>query len=345
MKPSIRPLLRLVTAAALALPLVAAAAPDARKGAPGQPSTADPAAQARAEAFQAAAKRLEDRWKAEARKAQDPLIRLLYGAPFAAGELEAVAARSTRDPLALMALLSVCTAKPPPADCPRQSPAMTLTRIDGENAAAWIERVNAAVAANNAADLDASLTRAAAAPRYDVGLGPTLKRLADFAQKIEPGMPLPVVVAVGGGALRPQALGPLLEACRPAKAGNKAGALTEARSRQCWSLFELMATKGTDVAGVWTGASMLKRLASSETQSKRAAQLRLRAGQLAAASVVGDWATPDARMDLSPQSAWSLYLTDLIAVGEVAAIERALARSGKKLADIDPNAPPPKLSR
>ena len=344
MKPLFRRTSQLFAAAAVALPLAVAAAADAKKAAAPSPPQ-DAAAHAKAEAFQAAAKRLEDRWKAEAPKAQDPLIRLLYGPPFAAGELDALAERSARDALALIALQAVCAAKPAPAGCPRQAPALALVKIDGDNAAAWIERVNVAAATNNAADLNASLTRAAAATRYDAGLGATLKRLADFAQKIEPGAPLPIVVAVGGSALRPPQFGPLLEACRPPKAGEKASAWSEARRRQCWSVFELMATQGTDVASVWTGASLLRRLATTEAQTQRAAQLRLRAGQLAAASVVGDWVAPAARLDLSPQGAWTLYLNDLIAVGEVAAIERALARSGKKLGDIDPNAPPPKATR
>lgn len=330
-------------ALALAAPMLALAASSPHKASPTPPPPA--AVPPAPSAFVAAAQRLEQRWQAAAPKASDPVIRLLAGPPFAAGELERLAGTAAKDPLALYWLQLTCSADPRPAGCPAKAAAVTLTQVDPDNAAGWIERFNAASAGGNAIDADASLARAAQAQRYDLRQGELLKRLADFARQIDADATLPVVVAVTGAALRPQPLGPLLEACRPAAAGEKRSPLAESRRKQCWAIFETMATRGTDVAAAWTAASVMRRLATTDAEKNRAADLRLRASRLSAATAVGPWTTLEARTDLSPQGLWSLYLADLIAVGEIAAVERALARSGQRLDDIDPNQPLTKMRR
>jgi hypothetical protein len=339
MIPSPPSFLRRVAALALALPLLAAAA------APEKPAPPPaPAVTTETEQFQLAARRLQERWQAAAPSAEDPFIRLLAGPPFAAGEMQKLAARSARDPLALGVLQATCGSKERLAGCPSQAPAVTLTTVDPDNAASWLQRLNAAVQAKDAADAQASLRRAAQANRYDPRLGERLKRLVAFAQQIEPGVPLPVVVAALGGALQPLPLAPLLDACRPPPRGtDKLPPALEAQRKQCWALLTTMAERGTDVAGAWTAASVMRRLALTDAEKKRAATLKQRADRLNAAVLVGAWATPAARIDLAPQGPWSLFLTDLMAVGEIAAIERALARSGKTLDDIRPDLPPPPL--
>ncbi|MFN7572414.1 MAG: hypothetical protein ACK5TK_13335 [Betaproteobacteria bacterium] len=322
---------------ALAAPMLALAASSPHKASPTPPPPA--AVPAPPPAFVAAAQRLQERWKAAAPKASDPAIRLLAGSPFAAGEIERIAASAASDPLVLYWLQAACTAEPRPAGCPTKAAAVTMTQVDPDNAVGWIERFNAASASGNAVDADASLARAAQARRYDLRQGELLKRLADFARQIDAEATLPVVVAVTGNALRPQQLARLLDACRPPAAGEKRSPLADSRRKQCWTIFETMATRGTDVGAAWTAASVMRRLATTDAEKKRAADLRLRASRLSAATAVGPWATLEARTSLSPQGPWSLYLADLIAVGEIAAVERALARSGMKLEDIDPNQP------
>lgn len=330
-------------ALAVAAPMLALAASSPHKA---SPTPAPPAAApAPPPAFVAAAQRLEERWKAAAPKSSDPVIRLLAGAPFAAGEIERIAASAATDPLALYWLHAACTAELRPTGCPAKAAAVTLTQVDPDNAVGWIERFNAASASGNAFDADASLARAAQARRYDLRQGELLKRLADFSRQIDAEATLPVVVAVAGNALRPQQLARLLDACRPPAAGEKRSPLAESRRKQCWSIFETMATRGTDVAAAWTAASVMRRLAATEAEKKRAAELRLRASRLSAAGAVGPWTSFEARTDLSPRGLWSLYLADLIAVGEIAATERALTRSGMKLEDIDPNQPMTKMRR
>jgi tetratricopeptide (TPR) repeat protein len=338
-------ILRRAAALSLLLPALALAATAVQKNAlpatAAPPTAATAAATAAAEDFRAAVQRLHGRWQKAAPSADDPLIRLLAGPPLAGAELQAVATRAARDPLALVLLQGLCGVEQRPPGCPAQAPAVALSAVDPDNALSWIERFNDAVRSGNLADAQASLRRAAQASRYDPRLGEQLKRLNAFAQTIDPGVPLPVVVATVGGALRPQSLAPLLEACRPPKDAAQLPPAVEAQRKQCWALLDTMASRGTDVAGTWTAASVLRRLAVSATEKKHAAALKLRADRLNAAALVGNWATPAARIDLAPQGAWTRYLTDLMAVGEIAAIERALARSGKTLEDIRPELPPP----